>query len=151
MKMRFPIVKAPAHASQTDDLRQFRYISEFRLSYERILKTDYGLKLKIIPFKGGSVIESRIVDKKLAETTRLQTVYSLSDAFKKAKIEKTKTAKNMTQGNGIVVKGTSIIVDSDVLYLIKDNSPKEWQTSKVNEDISLIIQDLILTPNLKKS
>lgn len=125
-------------SKERKDIECFSYIASFRSKFESVLQDGLALKITIVSFEGGCVIESVIVETDKAQTIKLEKTYSVYDAYRLANLEMT-DAKGR---NFAPVRGTKVIVNDNKFHIVKDEHSDCWKHERVLQDFNLIFDNI---------
>jgi hypothetical protein len=124
------------------DKECFSYVTVFRDKFETALREEFGLKIKIIHFESGTIIENLIVDCDNAQTVKLEKIYSTTEAYRIANLEmEDEKGRNLEP-----IRGTRVIINGDLFHIIKDNGSDIWKSQNAISDVENILEDILPIP-----
>jgi len=124
-------------SDELQDSKIVSYINNLRRNISKLLVPNKTYKAVAYPYDNGSIIRIEFVDKELGKDEVAEKTHTISEAMRKAGLEI--FDKNDKRVNPELFRGTNILGDKQVIFLIKDNTSDEWTDEKAKSDIKKIV------------
>lgn len=109
------------------------YINNFRRRFSPYLKKNIGFKTVVIPYDQGVILSFELGMNAQNKDEYKGECKNISEALGKLKL------KSFEENSNVVFKGTNIVMENNVIALIKDFAPNEWTDIQAMNDVSKIL------------